>query len=378
VKLLVVNWQDRLNPQAGGAEIHLHEIFGRLAGQGHEVTLLASGWAGAAAHEAVDGIEVLRTGSRYSFSFHAPRHYRHDLGNRRFHCVVDALNKVPLFTPLWVDGPIVLLVHHLFGATAFDQASLPLAAATWLLERPLARVYAHQAVQAISDSTADDLVSRGIGRTRIAVIHPGVDTQFFTPGASTTRSDPPGFLYLGRLQRYKGVDLIVQAMAVLRDNGVNCELWIAGRGEHEPALRRLTVQLGLLDRVRFLGYVSEDRKRALFRSAWANVYTSPKEGWGITNIEAAACGTPTVASAAPGLRESVRHGETGLLVPHGDVSSLASALEKLARDSSLVETLGRGARRFAEHFTWERAAAETEAHLHAAAGISQGASVCLN
>ena len=96
------------------------------------------------------------------------------------------------------------------------------------------------------------------------------------------------------------------------------------------------------------------------------VFPSPKEGWGITNLEAAGCGTPAVASDSPGLRESVRDGETGVLVPHGDVAAMAAALGELARDAALRERLGCGARAFAESLSWERAAAETEAHLEAA------------
>jgi glycosyltransferase involved in cell wall biosynthesis len=119
--------------------------------------------------------------------------------------------------------------------------------------------------------------------------------------------------------------------------------------------------------VSFLGRVSEEAKLELYRRAWAVVFPSPKEGWGITNLEAAACGTPALASDSPGLRESVRDGETGVLVPHGDVGALAGAMAGLARDRALRERLGRGARVFAESLSWERAARETEAHLETAA-----------
>jgi glycosyltransferase involved in cell wall biosynthesis len=93
------------------------------------------------------------------------------------------------------------------------------------------------------------------------------------------------------------------------------------------------------------------------------VLASPKEGWGITNLEAAACATPVVASNSPGIRESVRDGETGYLVPHGDVLAMAAALDRLASSRDLVERLGAAARAFAETFTWERAAEETARHL---------------
>jgi len=110
--------------------------------------------------------------------------------------------------------------------------------------------------------------------------------------------------------------------------------------------------------------VSEEEKRRRLRRAWALVFPSPKEGWGIANVEAAACGTPALASDSPGLRESVRDGETGFLVPHGDTQALAQRMLALAADPGLVARLGRAGRGFAERLSWERAARATEAHLH--------------
>jgi glycosyltransferase involved in cell wall biosynthesis len=363
VKLLLINWQDRTNPRAGGAEVHLHEIFGRLAARGHQVTLLTSGWSGGAQREEVDGMEVHRAGSRYSFGLAAPRYYRARLIQHGYDLVIEALNKVPVFSPAWSGRPGVLLVHHLFGTTAFREASPPFAALTWLLERPLPRIYRGLPVQAISRSTADDLVERGLRARDIRVIHPGVDLGFFAPTPGTERAPEPTFLYLGRLKRYKGVDLIVQAVARLRREGLRVRLVIGGRGEWEPRLRALADRLQVSAQVSFAGFVSEDRKRELLQTVWANVFPSPKEGWGITNIEAAAAGTPSIASDVAGLRESVVHGRTGLLLPHGDVAALAQAMRTLATDRARTEELGRGALAFAQAFSWDRAADETEEHL---------------
>jgi glycosyltransferase involved in cell wall biosynthesis len=369
VRLLLVNWQDRANPHAGGAELHLHEIFGRLAARGVEVTLLASGWAGAPQRERIDGIDVHRVGTRYSFGAVVRGYYRRVLERERFDVVVEALNKVPVFAPRWTGRPTVLLVHHLFGTTAFQEASLPVASATWLLERPLARVYRGVPVEAISASTKADLVARGLAPEQITVIHPGIEPAYFAPDPELPRFAEPTFVYIGRLKRYKGVDLAIRALARLRERGVPARLVIAGRGDDEPRLRRLAERLGVAPFVEFAGFVSEDEKRDLFRRAWANVFTSPKEGWGITNLEAAGCGTPTVASDSPGLRDSVVDGTTGVLVPHGDVEALAAALASLAADREQVERLGRGARDFAVAHSWDRAADGTEAHLRAVAGL---------
>jgi glycosyltransferase involved in cell wall biosynthesis len=209
-------------------------------------------------------------------------------------------------------------------------------------------------------STAEDLVARGIPRESVAVIYPGIDTVGYTP-LEDARAPEPVFAYLGRLKRYKGVHHVVRAFASLAHPTATLE--IAGAGDYRPALERLASSLDLGERVRFLGRISEAEKREFLRRAWALALASPKEGWGITNLEAAASGTPVVASNSPGIRETVRNGETGYLVPHGDVRAMAGAMGRLAADRTLVSRLGVQARAFAETFTWERAAEETERHL---------------
>jgi glycosyltransferase involved in cell wall biosynthesis len=361
LRIVLVNWQDRENPQAGGAEIHLHEIFGRLAAAGHEVSLLCGGWPGCPPRALLDGIEVVRVGTRQTFRVLARRGYREHFAGRPHDMLVEDINKMPLFTPRWGTLPVVAVVPHLFGSTAFQELPLPLAAAVWLAERPIPWVYGRVPFQAISESTADDLVERGIARERIRVIYCGIDSQHFTPDA-TARADAPVFAYLGRLKRYKAVDLVLRGFARAAIPGARLE--VAGAGDYRAALERLASSLDLGDRVTFLGRISEAEKLRLLRRAWALVFTSPKEGWGITNLEAAASGTPVIASDSPGIRESVRDGETGFLVRHGDVDALAAAMARVAADRSLVERLGRQARSFATTFTWERAATETARHLN--------------
>ncbi|MFQ5536913.1 MAG: glycosyltransferase family 4 protein [Gemmatimonadota bacterium] len=371
LRILVVNWQDRENPQAGGAEAHLHETFGRLAARGHAVTLLVSGWSGAPTREFLDGMEVHRTGGRYTFSAAAPLYARRHLQAHTFDVVVEDLNKVPLFTPFWVRTPVALLVHHLFGATAFQEAALPLAAATWVLERPVPRVFCRRPTVAVSESTREDLIRRGMDPDRIEVIPNGVDLDRYTPDPEGVRYDEPTILYLGRLKRYKGVDLVLAAVRALVARGTQVRFLIGGKGDDRPRLERLTRTMGLEGHVRFLGFVSEEEKLELLRRSWIHTLTSPKEGWGISNMEAAACGTPTVASDAPGLRESVVPGKTGLLAPHGDVPALAEALGTLLEDAPLREEMGRNARAFAEEFSWDRTADRMEEFLFRVVGSAR-------
>lgn len=310
-------------------------------------------------------MDIHRVGGRHTYLLMAARYYERVLRRRGFDLVIEDLNKVPLFSPYWSDSPVVLLVHHLFGGIAFKEAPLPIALGTWLLERPIPRAYRRAPVVAVSESTAGDLVRRGFRRDAITVIPNGIDLEFFHPDAITPRFEHPTVLYLGRLKRYKRIDLVVRAVARLRGEGVAVHLVIAGKGDAEADLRRLVAELGLENSVTLPGYVDEGEKRRLFRRSWVHVLTSPKEGWGISNLEAAASGTATVASDSPGLRDSVVDGETGFLVPHGDVAALARRIRCILDDPVLRERLGAGARRFALGFSWEDAASRTERFLRA-------------
>ncbi|MEP6572428.1 MAG: glycosyltransferase family 4 protein [Gemmatimonadota bacterium] len=371
MKILLVNWQDRDNPHAGGAEVHLFEIYGRLAARGHHVRLVCSGWQGAPERVQLDGIGIERTGDRNSFAWRGRKAVRRALAEERPDILVEDINKVPLFLAGLTDAPLGVIIPHLFGGTIFQEASVPMATLVWLAERPIPRLYRRAGFHAISESTRDDLIARGVPASKITVIHPGVDAAALRPDPTLHRTSPPSFLYVGRLRRYKGVETAIRALAIARRSRDDLRLDIAGNGADRGRLEALVQELGISDAVRFHGFVSHDEKIRLLRTTWANLFPSPKEGWGITNVEAAACGTPSLASDSPGLRDSVRHGETGYLVPHGDAHALAARMIALVADASLAERLGLGARAFAERLSWDHAADETERWMEHI--ISEGA-----
>jgi glycosyltransferase involved in cell wall biosynthesis len=360
LRIVAVNWQDLENPLSGGAETHLHEILERLAAWGHEVVLLCGGWSGCPPRAERRGVEIHRVGTRQSFPFKVRAYWERELRARDFDVLYEDINKVPLYTTRWGARHVVAVVPHLFGGAAFQELNPVLASAVWLSERPMPWMYRDVPFQAISEGTADDLAARGFARARIVVIPPGVSFEHYTPDPAA-RAPRPVFSYLGRLKKYKGVDLVIRAFAALPRRDATLE--IAGAGDHRPALEALVHSLDLGERVRFLGFVSETEKLALLRRSWAVTLASPKEGWGLTNVEAEACGTPVVASDSPGIRESVRDGETGFLTPHGDIGAMSAAMERLAASPALVSEMGVRARAFAETFTWERCARATEAHL---------------
>ncbi|PYP43131.1 MAG: hypothetical protein DMD43_00285 [Gemmatimonadetes bacterium] len=363
MRILLVNWQDPENPRAGGAELHLFEIFRRLSARGDRIHLVTSGWPGAKARAEVQGISIERHGGRHSFALRGRGAVRRALAREPWDIVVEDINKLPLYLASLTRLPFCAIIPHLFGTTAFREAGWPMALTVTAAERPIPRIYRRAGFHAISESTRDDLLRRGVPGARIRVIHPGIDAKAYAPASGLDRAQPPTFLYVGRLKRYKGVELALRALALARRERPDLSLDIAGTGDDAGRLQRLAHQLGVGAAVRFHGFVSEPRKRELFRAATANLFPSPKEGWGLTVMEAAASGTPSLASDSPGLRDSVRDGETGYLVPHGEAESLGRRMLELAGDPALVARLGAAARRLAESWSWDDAAAATAAHL---------------
>lgn len=362
LRILVVNWNDRTDPHAGGAEVHIHEVFRRVVELGHEVSLLCNRPQGATRVGEMDGMRVLRVGNRNTFNYFVPGAYRRFFRGR-VDVVVDALNKLPVMTPLFVREPVVAIVHHLFGATAFNELNSVAAAYVGLFEALVPRVYRQSLIEVISESTRHDLHMRGFSSDeQIRTVFCGLDAELYTAAERpvVSRDAQPLLLFLGRIKRYKSVETILRALPIIRLAVPGTRLVVAGGGDDVPRLRRLALELGFDEEtVHFPGLVSEEEKVRLFRSAWAAIMPSPKEGWGLTVIEASACSTPVLAADSPGLRESVVDGVTGFLYEFGDVDALAELAIKVLSDADLRERLGAAGVAWAARFSWEQAAENT-------------------
>jgi glycosyltransferase involved in cell wall biosynthesis len=323
---------------------------------GHAVTWLASGFPGGAGETSIGGIRVVRRGSWWNFNAVVPGMLRGEFARPAPDLVIEDVNKVPCFTPLFTKAPVSVIVPHLFGTTAFLEVSWPQAAYVTVLESWIPAVYRGRPFVAISESTRDDLVARGVARDRIAVIHCGIDHATFRPDPATAKASVPTILFLGRLRRYKGLDLVLRALPIVRRAVPEVRLAVVGDGPYREPLERLARELGLAGAVEFTGFVPSDERVRRLRAAHVTVQPSPKEGWGLTVIEANACGTAVVASRSPGLRDAVREGESGLLVPHGDVGALAEALVRVLTDPALRAHLEQGGLAWAARFRWEECA----------------------
>ncbi len=181
------------------------------------------------------------------------------------------------------------------------------------------------------------------------MVNPGVDCAKLVPGV---KNPSPLVLYLGRLKAYKSIEVLIKAFKIVSEKIPLARLVIAGSGEEEGALKRLTKKLGLQENIEFMGPVSEQGKIELFQKSWVFVNPSMMEGWGITTIEANACATPIVASDVPGLRDSVRNPHTGFLVRHGDASLFAEKIIELLQSDALRMRIGESGILWARNFDW--------------------------
>lgn len=366
-KILIVSYRDLRHPEMGGAEIIIHEIYRRLHAAGHPVTFLTCRFPGGGERDRIDGMEVIRIGNLYSFNYAVGAYYRKHLRGRGYTVMVEDLNKLPFYGPSFQkEIPVLVNIPHLFGTTVFRQAFLPLALYVYLQERLVPRVYRDCLFQVLSDSTREDLIGRGIPAGSVHVVRSGIDHGFYRPPAERAGPPPPVLIYLGRLKKYKCIEHPILVLSRLRERVPQAEYWIVGEGDYRAELERIARERGCGDAVRFFGYREGEEKLSLLHGSRVLLYTSPKEGWGLSVIEANATGLPSVASNSPGLRESVQDGVTGFLVPHGDLDALHDRLLSLLTDDALWRRMSEAGLAWSARFHWDAMAEETLALLRAA------------
>jgi glycosyltransferase involved in cell wall biosynthesis/O-antigen/teichoic acid export membrane protein len=351
LRILFINWRDIENPDAGGAEVFTHEVATRWAARGHDVTLLTSRFPHAAKNRHVDGLRIRRVGRLRSGSFHLLVQ-RELMRLRGFDLVVESVNTLPFLTPLWRRRlpPTITLVHQLAIDVWDAEVPKPLA---WLgrrLERGMLRLYRDVPVAAVSSSTQQDLARLGVGN--VTVISPGRD------GAPNEllglrKESVPTFLFVGRLSANKRPDHALEAFREIKSELPEAQLWLIGSGPLEPELAA-----SLPADAKLLGRVSRAELYERMARAHCLLVPSVREGWGLVVIEANSVGTPAVGYDVPGLRDSIRHGVTGALASAGDAEALARSAVELVVDAARYAQTCRGARAWAERFSWETTASE--------------------
>jgi glycosyltransferase involved in cell wall biosynthesis len=351
------------HPQGGGSGANLHAQVTRWAHGGHRVTVIAGDYPGADRVERVSpNLTVYRMGGRASVFPRGIWAVIRGLG-RDADVVLEVINGITFLTPLWLRKPHVALVCHphrdlYVGEFGRHRGRLLSALAE---ELPLRLLYRRAAFLTISESARDDLVQiDGLSRERISVAYCGVEPGLFAPGE---RDRHPRLLHLGRLKAYKRIEYVLDVLEAIP----GATLDIVGEGDHREALEAEISRRGIGDRVHMYGHVDERTRSEIYARSWILLTASSSEGWGLTVIEAALCGTPSAALAVGGLRESIVDGKTGILAR--DLDELITRVRALIANRGELEQLGQAARRRALTFTWERTAADNLRVLRAHAAL---------
>lgn len=354
-------WRDLDDVEAGGSELHAHNVASIWAQAGLGVTMRTSFAAGRPQRRVRGGYTVIRKAGRYLVF---PRSVASEITGRLGPSdgLVEIWNGVPFFSPLWARGPRMVWLHHVHGPM-WEMALPPrLARAGALLEERLAPpIYRRTPIVTLSESSKAELVTElRLRPENVTVVPPGVDRSFSPGGA---RDEAPLVVAVGRLVPVKDFARLIDLAIRLREEVIDLRLVVVGEGYEHEALESQIAEAGAQGWVRLAGRVSDEELVSLYRRAWLVASTSIREGWGMTITEAAACGTPTVATRIAGHTDAVADGRSGLLASTDD--ELLAAMREVISDPELRGRLQQGALERASELTWEQTAIGTFAVLAA-------------
>jgi glycosyltransferase involved in cell wall biosynthesis len=347
LNILFFNWRCWLNPEMGGAEVFTHEVAKGLTTAGHHVTLFTSTFPSCEHEEVIDGIRIVRRGGKIAVYQQAKRQYNKYFSKEHYDIIVDEINTVPFFAPQFVKNgeKVIALIHQLAREYWFYETHFPINYLGYhFFEKRWLKKYRDTTTLTVSESTKEDL--QQLGLKKIHVIPEGLN---FKPIEKTPeKSQFPTIVFSGRLKRAKRPDHLIKAFAAIKQRNPKAELWIIGDGIFRADLEKIGV-----NGVKFLGAVDNAQRRELIKKAWVLVNPSVREGFGLNIIEANALGTPCVAYDVPGLRDSVKNQETGLLAKAGSVEDLTTKINDVLEDESLREELSKAALIYSRSFSWE-------------------------
>ncbi|OGD10440.1 hypothetical protein A2397_02410, partial [Candidatus Amesbacteria bacterium RIFOXYB1_FULL_44_23] len=266
--------------------------------------------------------------------------------------IIDCENGIPFFTPFYSTKPVILLIHHVHQEV-FRQHLPPFLSslAIFLEAKLMPMIYNQRRIVTVSDSSKNDIVNiLKIPAKNIDIVTPGIDLNSF---AGSEKTKHPSLIYLGRIREYKNIDVAIQAFAWVVKSVPSAKFVIAGWGDNLHDLQKLAISLGLKDSVIFMGKVSEDDKVKLLGQSWAMLQPSSFEGWGITVIEANACGTPVIASNVIGLKDSVVADHTGILFEEKNVEEMAQAMTDIIKNREKRVLLSKNALQWSQRFDWD-------------------------
>ena len=357
MRILAFNWRDPKNPLAGGAEEYLFNILSLIANDKNKVTYFVASFPGSRSREEGENYTIIRKGSRFTVYVHAALFY---IKNRKkYDVVIDSINTVPFFIPLYVGkNKRIAIIYH-FGGWKTIRKELPLfpSIVAYIAEKSIALFYKNTDIITVSNSTKEDLLKKNIDEKRIKIVWSGVKTVKNRAYNEIKKASVPTVVYIGRIKFSKNIDHVIKAFKIVKSRIKNAELIIGGKGDEDcyTYLKNLKKEENI-DNVHFLGELNEKDKTRYLELAWVFVYPSAKEGWGISAIEANTCGTPVIAYNVPGLRDSIKDTITGMLAKENDIGDLADKITFLLNNQIARDELGKNAIGWSKNFSYEKSA----------------------
>ena len=349
MKILILNWRDIKHPRAGGAEVRLHEVYSPLTKLGHEVVLYSCSFKNSANFEEIDGINIYRLGNDWIFALLCFLNLRKWINLHKPDIVIEDLNKLPFYSPVIYHGPLLIQLHHLWGKSIFKEAVWPIALFIWLSEKSISIFYRKCQFTVVSPSTKNELVKLGINHKKIQVIYNGADLESYHPSIEKKEQT---IFWIGRIQKYKGPVEACQILALLRKDFPMLRLVMAGDGPFKKNVEKYVREKSLP--VEFLGFIDKEEKIKWLQKSSIHLQSSYKEGWGLTVIEANACGCPVVANNTAGLCDSCKDNENGLLYRYNDVVDASKKIKNILNNDSLSKTLAENGLKRASLFSWKK------------------------
>ncbi len=354
MKILHIIYDDVENPWlGGGGAVRALEINKLLAGK-HDITVLTGNYPDAKNNK-IDNVRYIRAGSdsnyllsRISFTLLVPKMIK----KLDFDILVSDFSAFsPVYSQKYTKKPVIHTFYHMLGKQVFKKFMF-----LGFLANYFEKKFLKSATNIITISpSVTELIEDD--HKNIRCIYTGIDASLFE-----TKSNENGYIaFLGRIDPYmKGLDVLIKAFSILTKEKITLRIAGTGPQKNIDLLKKMTKDLGLNEKVDFIGRISEEEKRTFLQNCRFMVMPSRFEGWGISAIEAAACGKAVIASNIPGLKDAVKDNETGILVEKENVEELADAILKLNNDIELRKTLGKSAREWALNFKWESIAEHQE------------------
>lgn len=343
MRILILNWRDIANPASGGAELLTHEMAKKWISWGHNVIQISSGFTGAKDKEDIDGVEIIRLGKWWSVHILAFFYYIKYLRNK-IDVIVDETHWFPFWARIYAPNKTVLLVCEVANKLFFKLFPFPLSIVGRFFEKIYFLIYRGVPTLAISESTKLDLIREGFPKNTITVLPMGVSIPANLK--KFKKEKQPTIIYLGRLNKQKGIDDVIKMFEFIKKEIPTSRLWIVGRGKKinnaSPS-----------NSVKFFGFVSEQKKFELLSRAHLLIFPSMHEGWGIVSVEAGIVGTPTIAYNTPGIKDVLVGGKVGVIVENRNPQRLAKEAIDLLIDKERYKNLVHKLTYFMQRIGWE-------------------------